>query len=104
MEVWLDVTAGARIRLEVQGNAATLERRCTRERFLGQWGTSPLVGARYFGVYGDEGVPGVAASLSVRAADGGTLVLELRGIDERLLLPPVTVQRVAGALPPPLCP
>ena len=102
--VWLDAAPGARFRLEVQGDAVTLDRRCTQERFQGQWGTSPALGGRYFGVFGAQGLPGVAASLTVRAADAGALVLELRGLDERLLLPAVTVQRFDPVLPAPVCP
>jgi hypothetical protein len=49
-------------------------------------------------------VPGVAASLGVRTGEGGSLVLELRGLDDRLLLPSVTVQRQSGAVPAPTCP
>jgi hypothetical protein len=88
----------------VLGDTVTLERRCTQERFKGQWGSSPALGARYFGVFGAEAVPGVAASLGVRTGEGGSLVLELRGLDDRLLLPSVTVQRQSGAVPAPTCP
>ncbi len=103
-ELWLDTAPGARWRLEVQGDTVTLERRCTQERFKGLWGSSPALGARYFGVFGAEAVPGVAASLGVRTGEGGSLVLELGGLDERLLLPSVTVQRQSGTLPAPTCP
>jgi hypothetical protein len=103
-EVWLDTAPGARWRLDVQGDSVTLERRCTQERFKGQWGSSPALGSRYFGVFGAESVPGVPASLGVRTGEGGSLVLELRGLDERLLLPSVTVQRQSGTLPAPTCP
>lgn len=103
-EVWLDTVPGARWRLDVLGDTVTLERRCTQERFKGLWGSSPALGARYFGVFGAEAVPGIPASLSVRAGESGSLVLELRGLDDRLLLPSVTVQRQVGAVPAPTCP
>jgi len=103
-EVWLDTVPGARWRLDVQGDNVTLERRCTQERFKGLWGSSPALGARYFGVFGAEAVPGVPATLSVRTGEGGSLVLELRGLDERLLLPSVTVQRQSDTVPAPTCP
>ena len=103
-EVWLDAVSGARWRLDVQGDTVTLERRCTQERFRGQWGSSPALGARYFGIFGAEAVPGTPASLSLRTGESGSLVLELRGLDERLLLPSVTVQRHSGSVPAPTCP
>jgi hypothetical protein len=102
--VWLDTAPGARFRLEVQGDAVMLDKRCTKERFQGQWASNQTLGARYYGVFGAEGVAGVAASLSVRAADPSALVLELRGLDDTLLLPLVTVQRYDALLPAPVCP
>lgn len=102
--LWLDKAPGARIRVDVQGDGVTLEKRCTQERFVGQWGTSPTLGARYYGVFGAEGMPGVPASLSVRLVEPSTLALELRGLDETLLLPPLTVQRHEAPLPAPVCP
>jgi hypothetical protein len=102
--VWLDTAPGARVRLDVQGDGAALEKRCTKERFIGQWATSPNLGARYYGIFGLEGASGVAASLSVRSAEPSTLTLELRGLDDNLLLPPLTVQRYDAPLPAPVCP
>jgi len=102
--LWLDTDPGARVRLDVQGDGVTLEKRCTQERFIGQWATSPNQGARYYGIFGPEGAPGVAVSLSVRSAEPSTLTLELRGLDDKLLFPPLTVQRYDTPLPAPTCP
>jgi hypothetical protein len=103
IQLWLDTAPGALVRLEVQGDGVTLEKRCTKERFVGQWATSPSLGARYYGIFGAEGAPGVAASLSLRSAEPSTLTLELRGLDDNLLIPPLTVQRYDTALPAPTC-
>ena len=102
--LWLNTAPGARVRLDAQGDSVTLEKRCTQERFVGQWATSPALGARYYGIFGAEGQPGVAASLSVRSAEPSILTLELRGLDDNLLLPTLTVQRYDAPPPEPACP
>lgn len=102
--VWVDNLARPTLRLEVQGDALTLEARCTQSRFSGLWGTSAGSGLRYYGAYSvGQGLP-VAASLVGQPGEAGTAVVQVRGIDGAILLGPITVRRAEAPVPPLACP
>ncbi len=86
----------------LEGNAATLEAACQRLAFKGDWGVSAALGGRY---YGNATLDGTAqpATLFVQAA-GGRLEMRVFDSQQRLLLGPVSMGRVAAPTTPAPCP
>jgi hypothetical protein len=107
---WLDAAPGARLLMEVQGDDLSLEQRCTQQRFQGQWGSSPSLGLRYYGIFGPAGEAGQAASLTLSAPsapgapDAEALVVEVRALDGTLLLGPAKLFLTDAPAPAPVCP
>jgi hypothetical protein len=103
-----DTALGGNISVAVAANSVELNERCRKLRFTGDWGITASNDARFFGSY-IVGTQGEAfASLQVQAAPSGTasdLVVVMRDVDGRVLLGPVTLQRVAMPVTPTLaCP
>ncbi len=93
-----DSATGGEVHLAIEGNTAVLEARCLGLRFDGAWGVAGTNDARFFGSYGTAAAPSpLPATLSVDAVPGqdGALRATLRQADERVLLGPVVLQRVA---------
>lgn len=100
-----DRESGASVRVAFAANAVELDVPCRMLRFSGDFGITATSDARFFGTYVDGAAPGRPASLQVTATAGdapGRLLATLRDADGRIVLGPVTLQRV-GAPAAPQC-
>jgi hypothetical protein len=104
-----DTAQGGNISVAIQAQTIELSARCRGLHFLGDWGITASNDARFFGNYRIDNAGGsVPASLSVQSSAGGgnnELQVTIRDADGRVVLGPVTVQRVpAPAAPTLACP
>ena len=102
-----DVALGGNISVAIQANSIELSERCRKLHFLGDWGITAANDARFFGSYTLGSMNAVIASLSVQPAASGSaneLSVVMRDADGRVVLGPVTLQRVASMVPAPVCP
>jgi hypothetical protein len=103
--LYLETTPNGRISVTYQGQAATVENRCGGFTFIGEWGTTVAVGGRFYGIVSQAGVQGPqAASMTVTQDNEGSQVVTVRDFSERVLLGPLTMQRVLMPLPAASCP
>lgn len=90
-----DVATGAKYTAQFNANSVVLDARCLGLNFAGEWGIKAQGDGAYFGSYLLDGVgQRVAASLTVDVdGDGsaGALLLSLRDVNGRLVLPPIRV-------------
>lgn len=86
----------------LEGNAATLEAACQRLSFKGDWGVSGALGARFYGSATQNGAV-QQVTLFVQAS-GGRLDMRVFDSQQRLLLGPVSMGRVAAPTTPAPCP
>ena len=94
-----DQPEAANITVAIEANSILLDARCERLHFSGDWGITAAQDARFFGSYQrDPSTNRVPATLSVQTPGGttGPLTLTLRDADGRVLLGPVSLQRVAA--------
>ena len=78
--------------------SVALDERCTRWRFIGEWGSTPAGNSRYYGLYLEPGqTRGEVAALSVTVLADGRQTLTLRDLFDRVLLGPLTVEPVTAA-------
>jgi hypothetical protein len=97
------VDAAGQVKLEVNGNLATLDATCLRLRFSGEFGVGKGSAEGFFGSYEVEGNGvHVLAALSAVPQPGGALTIELRDINGRIAVGPVLLRRATAApLPAP---
>ena len=92
---------GRQLVLTIEGNRANLDALCQRVQFSGDFGIAPGNASGFFGTY--QLTPSTAqtfASLQVQRLDaGGDLRIELRDIDGRSVIAPVTLQVAPTPLP-----
>ena len=97
------VDATRQLVLKIDGNQATLDALCQRVQFSGEFGIAPGNASGFFGTY--QVNPSTAqtfARLLVQRLDaGGDLRIELRDIDDRSVIAPVTLQAAPSPLPAP---
>ena len=103
-----DVAFGGNISVAIQANSIELSERCRKLHFLGDWGITASNDARFFGSYTQDNLGAVIASLSVQPAASGApneLSVVMRDADGRVVLGPVTLQRVTlPVVPTAVCP
>jgi hypothetical protein len=104
-----DTAQGGNISVAFQAQTIELNARCRGLHFQGDWGITASNDARFFGSYRLDNTSGSTfASLSVQTPVGGNnneLQVTVRDADGRVVLGPVTVQRVpAPAAPTLACP
>lgn len=95
--------ASRQLVLEIEGNRATLDAACPGAQFSGDFGVAPGNAAAFYGTYQvSASMATTFASLLVQPGDaGGDLRIELRDIDGRSLVAPVTLQAAPTPLPAP---
>lgn len=97
------VDATRQLVLRIESNQATLDALCQRVQFSGDFGIAPGNASGFFGTYSIS--PSTAqtfARLLVQRPDtGGDLRIELRDIDGRSVIAPVTLQAAPTPLPAP---
>jgi hypothetical protein len=96
------VDAAGQVKLDVNGNLATLDAACPRLRFNGEFGVRKGGTEGFFGSYEvDDNGMRVLAALSAVPQPGGALTIELRDVDGRVAVGPVLLRRATAPLPPP---
>lgn len=103
-----DVAQGGHISVAIQSNRIDLSERCRKLYFMGDWGITASDDARFFGSYTLDNMAAVPGSLSVQSGSGNQaneLQVVVRDAEGRVVLGPVTLQRVAAPATPTLaCP
>lgn len=97
------VDGRAQLVLRIEGNRASFDALCLRLQFNGDFGLAPGNAAGFFGTYqlNASAAQSFAGLLVQRADAGGDLRIELRDIDGRSLVAPVTLQAAPTPLPAP---
>jgi hypothetical protein len=92
------------VTLELNGNLATLDARCQRLRFSGEFGVDAGGVEGFFGFYdvGGSGMSRLAALSAVPVAGGAAMTVELRDADASVVVKPVLLQRVTSVMPAPI--
>lgn len=102
---FIDAGQGARLVVEISGNAVRLDALCQGLHFSGDWGTTASGGSRFYGSYLVDGsLQRVNASLAVQAVPGSTtgeLTATLQDAEGRLVLGPLTLRPAPLPLPSP---
>ncbi len=95
--------AGRQLVLKIEGNRATLDALCQRVQFSGDFGIVPGNASGFYGTYQvTTSTAQTFARLLVQRLDaGGDLRIELRDIDGRSVIAPVTLQAAPTPLPVP---
>lgn len=101
---WVEVTGARAVLVVYVGDTVVVDDRCAGTRFEGLWGATGSGTGRYFGVFRAKGGEGQAAALKVSVPAAGQQRLELRDLQERMLLGPVDLSPAALPLPSPQCP
>lgn len=91
-----DHVPDAHVRVQFAANAVELDAPCRSLRFSGDFGITAPHEARFFGTVTDADARALPASLQVQTLEGGAagLTVTMRDADGRVLLGPVTLQRV----------
>jgi hypothetical protein len=95
--------AAGKVALEVQDNRAVLVAACERLQFSGEFGVAGTGGVQgFFGIVRDDasGAEVLAALAAVAVPGTNALTIELRDLNDRVLLGPVLVLRVGSAITP----
>ena len=95
-----DLPEGANVSVVIEANSIRLDALCEKIHFIGDWGIAGANDARFFGSWMRDPSPQrLPATLSVQASSSATpgqLALTLRDAAGRVVLGPVTLQRVAA--------
>lgn len=102
---YIEATGTQAVLVVYIGDTVVVDDRCAGTRFEGLWGATGSGAGRYFGVYGlRSGGDKQAAALKVTVPTAGQQRLELRDLQERVVLGPVDLVPASLPVPAARCP